>query len=57
MKGWDKPTVGLNSFNDLPSNAQKYIEKIEELCETRVVMISTGPDRRQVICRDDLFVK
>ena len=57
MKGWEKPTVGLNSFNDLPSNAQKYIEKIEELCETRVVMISTGPDRRQVICRDDLFVK
>ena len=57
MKGWDKPTVGLNSFNDLPSNAQKYIEKIEELCETRIVMISTGPDRRQVICRDDLFVK
>ena len=55
MNGWEKPTVGINSFNDLPSNAQKYIEKIEELCETRVAMISTGPDRRQVICRDDLF--
>ena len=57
MNGWEKPTVGINSFNDLPSNAQKYIEKIEELCETRVAMISTGPDRRQVICRDDLFAK
>ncbi len=57
MNGWEKPTVGINSFNDLPSNAQKYIEKIEELCETRIAMISTGPDRRQVICRDDLFAK
>ncbi len=57
MDGWEKPTVGINSFNDLPSNAQKYIEKIEELCETRIAMISTGPDRRQVICRDDLFAK
>ena len=57
MDGWGKPTVGVNSFNDLPSNAQKYIEKIEELCETRVAMISTGPDRRQVICRDDMFTK
>jgi len=57
MDGWEKPTVGINSFNDLPSNAQRYIEKIEELCETRIAMISTGPDRRQVICRDDLFAK
>ena len=57
MDGWEKPTVGINSFNGLPSNAQKYIEKIEELCETRIAMISTGPDRRQVICRDDLFAK
>ena len=57
MDGWGKPTVGVNNFNDLPSNAQKYIEKIEELCETRVAMISTGPDRRQVICRDDMFTK
>tara|TARA_B100000945_G_scaffold135565_1_gene108162 strand:+ start:5605 stop:6864 length:1260 start_codon:yes stop_codon:yes gene_type:complete len=57
MDGWEKPTVGINSFNDLPSNAQRYIEKIEELCETRIAMISTGPDRRQVICRDDLYAK
>ena len=57
MDGWEKPTVGINSFNDLPSNAQKYVEKIEELCETRIAMISTGPDRRQVIRRDDLFAK
>ncbi len=57
MNGWQKPTVGVNSYNDLPTNAQKYIEKIEELCETRVAIISTGPDRRQVICRDDIFTK
>ena len=57
MNGWEKPTVGVNNYNDLPTNAQKYIEKIEELCDTRVAMISTGPDRRQVICRDDIFAK
>ncbi len=57
MDGWEKPTIGINSFNNLPTNAKKYIEKIEELCETRIAMISTGPDRRQVICRDDIFTK
>ncbi len=57
MNGWAKPTVGVNNFNDLPSNAQKFVEKIEELSETRVAMISTGPDRRQVICRDEIFIK
>ncbi len=57
MDGWESPTVGINNFNNLPSNAKKYIEKIEEICETKIVIISTGPDRRQVISRDDIFAK
>ena len=57
MNGWESPTVGINNFNNLPPNAKKYIEKIEEICETKIVIISTGPDRRQVISRDDIFAK
>lgn len=57
MNGWESPTVGINNFNNLPLNAKKYIEKIEEICETKIVIISTGPDRRQVISRDDIFAE
>ena len=32
FKGWNEPTYGLNRFEDLNSNARKYISALEELC-------------------------
>ncbi len=49
MAGWEKPTVGAKSFSDLPANAQLYLKKIEELCETPIDIISTGPDRLETM--------
>ena len=36
-------------FNDLPVNAKTYIDKLEDLLETPITMVSTGPERRQLI--------
>lgn len=49
MPGWEESTFGLNSLEDLPSNAMAYIKRIEELLEIPIDIISTGPDRDQTI--------
>ncbi|MGB5260467.1 MAG: adenylosuccinate synthase [Gammaproteobacteria bacterium] len=49
LPGWTESTVGAKSFAELPANAQAYLGKIEELCETPIAIISTGPDRAETI--------
>lgn len=53
MLGWSESTFGLKSFEALPQAAKNYIKRIEELTETPIDIISTGPDRSEtMILRD-----
>jgi len=56
LPGWPDSTVGVRSFEDLPANARRYLERIESLCEVSVDMISTGPDRADTIVRRHPFI-
>jgi adenylosuccinate synthase len=49
MQGWQESTAGLKSYDGLPENARLYLKRIEELTETPIDMISTGPDREETI--------
>ncbi|WP_190600848.1 adenylosuccinate synthase [Candidatus Vesicomyidisocius sp. SY067_SCS001] len=49
MPGWKTSTIGTNSFNSLPIEAQNYIHKIEQLANLPVDILSTGPDRTQTL--------
>ena len=49
LKGWKKSTQKCKSFSDLPSNAKKYIKRIEKLIECPVSMVSTSPERNDTI--------
>ena len=49
LPGWQSSTVGIREFDKLPINAKKYIETIENLANTSVDIISTGPARDQII--------
>ncbi|MDX1345890.1 MAG: adenylosuccinate synthetase, partial [Sedimenticolaceae bacterium] len=49
LPGWSESTVGARSYDDLPKNAKDYLRKVEELCETPIDIISTGPDREETI--------
>ena len=49
MPGWQGVTRGMKDFAALPENARAYLRRIEDLCEVRVAMISTGPDRSETI--------
>ncbi len=56
MPGWKESTVGAQSPDALPEAARSYLRKIEELCETPIDIISTGPDRDETIVLRHPFV-
>lgn len=49
MPGWTESTVGLKRYKDLPRAACDYLKKIEEIVETPIDIISTGPERDETI--------
>jgi len=49
MPGWSESTFGATSFDQIPSAAKALLARIEEVCECRVTMLSTGPDRDHII--------
>ncbi|MCL1077455.1 adenylosuccinate synthase [Parashewanella spongiae] len=49
MPGWSEETFGATSVEQLPQAARNYIKRIEELLETPVDIISTGPDRNETM--------
>lgn len=50
IAGWDS-VVGVRNYEDLPINAKKYIDKIEEITNVKVGIISTSPERDDTIIR------
>jgi adenylosuccinate synthase len=55
MPGWSESTVGAKSKDDLPQAAIDYLDKVQELCETPIDIISTGPDREETIVLNHPF--
>jgi len=54
LEGWDEPTAGKTSFEELNEKAKSFIEKIEEISGVPVIMISTGPKREDTIIRQKI---
>lgn len=55
MPGWSESTWEIRSFEELPENAVKYINRVEELIGIPIVIISTSPEREDTIIKHDLF--
>ncbi|MDE0029163.1 MAG: adenylosuccinate synthase [Deltaproteobacteria bacterium] len=53
--GWQEPVTDARSVADLPANARRYMERLEELVETEIVIVSVGPDRDQTILLKNPF--
>jgi adenylosuccinate synthase len=49
MDGWDDSVQYAKSFDELHENAKKYLKRIEEYTETRISIVSVGPNREQTI--------
>ena len=55
MPGWKERTAGLRSFEALPAAARAYLARLEEACGVPVTMISTGPERDEMIVAQHPF--
>ena len=55
LEGWTQSTRGARSSRDLPANAIKYIRRIEELIGCPAALVSTSPERDDVILMRDPF--
>ena len=55
LPGWQEDISGVRDFNDLPANAQSYVEFLEQVSGTRISAIGVGPDRDATIVLHDLL--
>lgn len=55
MPGWSESTVGATDPDALPENAKAYLARIEQLTDTRISIISTGPDRKETMIVEHPF--
>lgn len=51
MPGWKCEIRGIRNYDELPENCRRYIERIEELIEAPITMVSNGPGRHEIIHR------
>ncbi len=47
--GWGEEVANARSYDELPENAKKYLERIEEFTETKISIVSVGPKRDQTM--------
>ena len=56
IEGWTDSTQGARSWKDLPGAAVKYVRRIEELVGAPVALLSTSPQRDDIIMMRDPFL-
>jgi adenylosuccinate synthase len=52
LDGWWEDITKCRRAEDLPANARRYIERIEELCGARVSVVGVGPGREENVLTD-----
>ena len=55
MSGWTQSTVGVTDYQQLPSEARLYLERIAQLTGVPIHMVSTSPDRDHTILMRDPY--
>ncbi|MBP6115080.1 MAG: adenylosuccinate synthase [Neisseriaceae bacterium] len=55
LPGWTETTFGVKVYEDLPINAKRYLDRMSEICEAPIAMVSTGPDREETIVLNHPF--
>ncbi len=55
MPGWTEDITGVRRFEDLPENAQNYVNRISELTGIPIAVFSVGPDRVQTNVLIDVY--
>ena len=55
LRGWSEPLEGVRRWEDLPSSARAYVERVAVLAGVKVVAVSVGADRGETIVLENPF--
>jgi adenylosuccinate synthase len=55
LPGWGQATRGARNWSDLPDTAQAYVRRLEALVGAPVMLLTTSPDRDDLILLKDPF--
>lgn len=55
LPGWHEDISAARSFDELPTNCQAYVHRLEELIRCQISGIGVGPGREQTIVVHDLI--
>lgn len=53
LPGWKAPTGEARKMSDLPPNAQRYIERLQEVTGVPIALVSVSPSRENYLTLDD----
>ena len=56
LPGWQQEITDCRSYDRLPANAHRYLDRIAELIEAPVDVVSVGPGREQTIVVNELTI-
>ena len=55
VPGWTESTAGATSWDQLPQNAKSYLNRIQDVTQVPIDIVSTGPDREETIVLNQTF--
>jgi adenylosuccinate synthase len=55
MPGWKEGTTHVERIHDLPENARRYLDRIAELVDAEISIVSVGADRSDTMILRDPF--
>ena len=56
LPGWKEDISGIKNMKDLPVNVKDYLNRIEDLTQTPIQIVSVGAERNQTIVRKNPFL-
>jgi len=55
IDGWKEDISKITNYQELPDNTKKYLDRISEICEVDISIVSVGPGRRETMISKDLI--
>jgi adenylosuccinate synthase len=55
LPGWKEPLGDLREYTELPANARRYVERVEQLVGVETIAVSVGAERAATIVRKNPF--
>ena len=49
LPGWKRSIAGARRIEDLPAEARRYLDRLQEMVETPITYVSVGTRRDQII--------